>query len=120
HGRGAGGGAGGARPPPACRAPRSGVAGRRHARAPRAMRYVGRENVRKLLEPLDGTAGLSVYAHGTARIGSRVFRPSFGLDHEGTYDDLHVRPLLDDIARDHVIAVLLVRLGGYAVGVFDG
>ena len=92
------------------------------------MRYVGRENVRKLLEPLEGTPGSTVYADGTAELVSDTFkgvrrlsvRPSFGLRHEGTYDDVHVRPLLEEIARDHVVAVLLVRLGGYAVGVFEG
>ena len=91
------------------------------------MRYVGRENVRKMLEPLEGTPGKSVYADGTAELvpgtfeGARhLFRPSFGLAHEGSYDFVHVQPLLDEIARDHVISVLLVRLGGYAVGVFDG
>jgi hypothetical protein len=31
-----------------------------------------------------------------------------------------VAPLLEEIARDHVVAAVLVRLGGYAVGVFDG
>jgi len=90
------------------------------------MRYVGRENVRKLLEPLEGTPGRTVYADGSAELvsdtfeGVRHFSPSFGLGHEGHYDYVHVRPLLDEIARDHLIAVLLVRLGGYAVGVFDG
>jgi hypothetical protein len=90
------------------------------------MRYVGRENVRKLLEPLEGSPGRTVYLDGAVELvsdtfqGVRHFRPSFGLAHAGTYDRIHVRPLLDEIARDHVIAVLLVRLGGYAAGVFDG
>ena len=90
-------------------------------------RYIGRENVRKLLAPLEGQPGRAVYADGTAELvpgtfeGARhLFRPSFGLAHEGSYDYVHVQPLLDEIARDHVVSVLLVRLGGYAVGVFDG
>jgi len=91
-------------------------------------RYVGRANARKLLEPLEGTPGRSLYADGTAELvpgtfeGARhlLVRPSFGLGHEGTYDYVHVTPLLEEIARDHVVSVLLVRLGGYAVGVFDG
>jgi hypothetical protein len=33
---------------------------------------------------------------------------------------VHVSPLLDAIDEDHTVAVLLVRLGGYAVGMFDG
>jgi Actinobacteria/chloroflexi VLRF1 release factor len=92
------------------------------------MRYVGRENMRKLLEPLEGTPGRSVYADRTAELVSDTFigvrhllvSPSFGLGHEGTYDYVHVTPLLEEIARDHVVSVLLVRLGGYAVGVFEG
>jgi hypothetical protein len=92
------------------------------------MRYVGRENARKLLEPLEGTPGRSVYADGTAELVSDTLqgvrhlwvRPSFGLRHEGTYDEVRVAPLLEELARDHVVSVLLVRLGGYAVGVFEG
>jgi len=91
-------------------------------------RHIGRENARKLLEPLEGTPGRSVYEDGTAELvpgtseGARhlLVRPSFGMSHEGTYDYVHVRPLLEEIARDYVVSVLLVRLGGYAVGVFDG
>ena len=33
---------------------------------------------------------------------------------------MHVGPLLEEIARDHLVAVLLVRLGGYAVGMLEG
>jgi hypothetical protein len=87
-------------------------------------RFIGRDNVRKRLAPLDGTAGRTVYADGAVRIETEserlVVRPSFGLAHEGTYDSVHLAPLLEEIARDHVVAAVLVRLGGYAVGVFDG
>jgi hypothetical protein len=87
-------------------------------------RFIGRDNVRKRLAPLEGSAGRSVYADGAVRIESESeqirVRPSFGLAHTGTYDKVHVEPLLEEIARDHVVAAVLVRLGGYAVGVFDG
>jgi hypothetical protein len=87
-------------------------------------RYIGRDNVRKRLEPLEGTAGRTVYADGSAQIASTrenlIVRPSFGLAHTGIYESVHVAPLLEEIARNHVVAVVLVRLGGYAVGVFDG
>lgn len=33
---------------------------------------------------------------------------------------MHLAPLLDAIGRDYLVAALLVRLGGYAVGVFEG
>ncbi len=88
------------------------------------MRYVGRANVRKRLEPLDGTPGRTVYAGGEARIEAEgetiMARPTFGLRHEAEYDRVRVTPLLEEIEEDHVVAALLVRLGGYAVGVFEG
>jgi hypothetical protein len=87
-------------------------------------RFIGRDNVRKRLEPLEGTAGRTEYGGGAVRIEAGneriVVRPSFGLAHEGAYDTVHVAPLLEEIARDHLVAAVLVRLGGYAVGVFDG
>jgi peptide subunit release factor 1 (eRF1) len=89
-------------------------------------RYVGRANLRKRLAPLEGAPGRTTYAAGGAvRIEpeggeSLVVRPPFGLAHEGTYETVHVAPLLEEIARDRVVAVLLVRLGGYAAGVFEG
>ncbi len=87
-------------------------------------RFIGRDNLRKRLEPLDGSPGTTTYAGGTVRIETAAqvleIRPPFGLEHEGTYDRVHVAPLLEEIASDHVVAAVLVRLGGYAVGVFEG
>ena len=87
-------------------------------------RWIGRENVRKRLERLNGTPGRTVYAGGRVEIESEAeniaVRPAFGLAHEAEYDRVRVSPLLEAIAEDHVVAVLLVRLGGYAAGVFEG
>src|SRR5205814_8239944 len=87
-------------------------------------RFVGRENVRKRLAPLAGEPGRTIYAGGEARIDTAgeliVVRPPFGLAHEGEYDVVQLEPLFEALAADHVVAALLVRLGGYAVGVFDG
>ena len=87
-------------------------------------RYVGRENLRKRLEPLESVPGRTVYAGGGARIETAeetiTVRPPFGLAHEGEYDRIELAPLLEALAEDHVVAALLVRLGGYAVGVLDG
>ncbi len=47
-------------------------------------------------------------------------RPPFGLEHEGAYDRVEAGPLVAALAADHRVAALLVRLGGYAVGVFEG
>ena len=89
-----------------------------------SLRFIGRDNVRKRLSPLEGSAGSTVYGDGAVRIASQsenvVVRPSFGVAHTGSYAFVHVAPLLEEIARDHLVAVVLVRLGGYAVGVFDG
>src|SRR5947199_6197023 len=87
-------------------------------------RFVGRENVRKRLAPLAGEPGRTIYAGGEARIDTAgeliVVRPPFGLAHEGEYDVVRLEPLFGTLAADHVVAALLVRLGGYAVGVFIG
>jgi len=87
-------------------------------------RFVGRENVRKRLEPLEDEPGRTTYGDGVARIEAAdeviTVRPPFGLAHEGEYEVVRLEPLFDALAADHVVAVLLVRLGGYAVGVFEG
>src|SRR5919197_1381725 len=87
-------------------------------------RFVGRENVRKRLAALEGEQGRTIYAGGRATIElpdeTVVVRPPFGLAHEARYETVQLRPLFDALAEDHIVAALLVRLGGYAVGVFDG
>jgi hypothetical protein len=87
-------------------------------------RYVGRENVRKRLEPLAGLPGRTTYAEGAARIEAPqetiTVRPPFGLAHARVYETVELGPLFEALAEDHVVAALLVRLGGYAVGVFEG
>ena len=89
-----------------------------------AARFVGRENVVKRLGPLEDLEGRTIYANGAATIvcGEQTIRvvPPFGLAHEAQYETVELAPLLDALAQDHVVAVLLVRLGGFAVGVFDG
>ena len=88
-------------------------------------RFIGRENLRKRLAPLEGAPGRTTYEGGAVRIEPEngetlVVRPSFGLAHEAEYPIVRASPLLEEVAEDHVVAVLLVRLGGYAVGVFEG
>lgn len=87
-------------------------------------RFVGRENVRKRLAPLEGEPGRTTYADGAARIETAdetiTVRPPFGLPHQGAYEVVELEPLFEALAADHIVAVLLVRLGGYAVGVFEG
>jgi len=87
-------------------------------------RYVGRANVRKRLAPLAGQSGRTIYAGGAARIETPAetvtVRPPFGLSHEAEYGSIELEALFEALAADQVVAALLVRLGGYAVGVFDG
>jgi hypothetical protein len=88
-------------------------------------RWIGRANVRKRLEPREGAPGRTTYADGAVRIEpeegeSLLVRPPFGLAHAAEYDRVRAGPLLEELERDHLVAALLVRLGGYAVGVFDG
>jgi Actinobacteria/chloroflexi VLRF1 release factor len=87
-------------------------------------RFVGRENVRKRLATLDGTEGRTEYGNGAARVttadGTIVVRPAFGLAHAAEYDRVELAPLLEALAAEHVVAAVVVSLGGYAVGVFEG
>jgi hypothetical protein len=87
-------------------------------------RYIGRENLRKRLEPHQGEPGRTIYAGGSVSIElpdeTLTVRPPFGLGHEGSYETVELGPLFEALGEDHVVAALLVRLGGFAVGVFDG
>src|SRR6266540_2330996 len=87
-------------------------------------RFVGRDNVRKRLAPLAGEPGRTVYAEGAVRIElpdeTIVVKPPFGLAHAREYETVQLAPLFEALAADHLVAALLVRLGGYAVGVLEG
>jgi peptide subunit release factor 1 (eRF1) len=80
--------------------------------------------VRKRLGPLEGEPGRTAYADGAVRIeapGETIsVRPPFGLAHAREYEKVELGPLFEALAEDHLVAALLVRLGGYAVGVFEG
>jgi hypothetical protein len=91
---------------------------------PETTRYIGRANLTKRLAPLDGAAGRARYRGGSARLEleaeTLTVTPPFGLDHEGDYERVVVGPLLEALGADHTVAALLVRFGGYAVGVLEG
>jgi hypothetical protein len=80
--------------------------------------------VAKRLRTLAGSPGRALYRDGSARFeldeAVLTITPPFGLEHEGEYDVLRVEPLLEALEAEPTIAVLLVRMGGYAVGVFEG
>jgi len=80
--------------------------------------------VRKRLGPLEGEPGRTSYAEGAVRIeapGETItVRPPFGLAHARDYEKVELAPLFEALEEDHLVAALLVRLGGYAVGVFEG
>jgi hypothetical protein len=87
-------------------------------------RYIGRENLAKRLGALDRAPGRAVYHGGSVRIEAAgetlTVTPPFGLEHEGDYEPVAVAPLLEALAAEHTVAALLVRLGGFTVGVFEG
>jgi hypothetical protein len=87
-------------------------------------RYIGRANAAKRLRALEGTPARTVYGGGSLRIELEdallTVTPPFGLAHEAEYDVVRAEPLLDELARDRLVAVLLVRMGGYVAGVLDG
>ena len=90
----------------------------------RETRYIGRANVAKRVVALDGSRGRTSYRGGSVRIeldeSALVVTPPFGLEHEGEYEVVRAGPLLDALEVEPRVAALLVRLGGYAVGVFEG
>ena len=59
-------------------------------------RFVGRENVRKRLAPLEGEPGRTTYADGAVRIEAAdeqiTVRPPFGLGHAGEYEVVRFEP----------------------------
>jgi hypothetical protein len=87
-------------------------------------RYIGRANLTKRFAPLEGHEGRTRYRPGSVDVEvdgrTTTVTPPFGLDHEGEYDRLVLGPLLEALAEDHTVAALLVRMGGFAVGVFEG
>lgn len=87
-------------------------------------RYIGRKNLAKRLEALQAAAGRTVYRDGSALFDLPQLRltvtPPFGLEHEQEYERVAPEPLLHALDEDHVVAALLVRLGGFAVGVLEG
>ncbi len=87
-------------------------------------RHIGRANVTKRLTPLEGAPGRTLYAGGSARFELDelvlTVTPPFGLAEEGEHETLRVRPVLDALEVEPVVAALLVRMGGYAIGVFEG
>jgi Actinobacteria/chloroflexi VLRF1 release factor len=87
-------------------------------------RYIGRANLAKRLTSFEGQVGRTCYRDGSARLeyagGALTVTPSFGLGHEGRYNRVVVGPLLEALGADHTVAALLVRLGGYALGIFEG
>jgi hypothetical protein len=87
-------------------------------------RYIGRVNLAKRLTGLEAGAGRTVYREGSVRLelseATLTVTPPFGLGHEAEYERIVVQPLLEALAEERVVAALLVRLGGFAVGVFEG
>ena len=91
---------------------------------PPEVRHIGRAGLIRRLRAIDGEPGASLYTDGEAVFtrADEVLRvaPPFGMAFEATYEQVRVGPLVEELERDRRVAVLLVRLGGYAVGVLEG
>jgi peptide subunit release factor 1 (eRF1) len=46
--------------------------------------------------------------------------PPLDPDAAGAYDGAHLEPLLGHVRRSRTVGVVLVRLGGFAIGIFEG
>ena len=67
-----------------------------------------------------GPERVTVEAAGGAVLDCDPPFPPLAAEAGGTYEGLHVAPLLEHVRRERVAGVLLVRLGGHAAGVFAG
>jgi len=87
-------------------------------------RYIGRANVAKRLRGLEGVPARTTYRDGSARFELEeavlTVTPTFGLSHVAEYAVVRAEPLLEALEADRLVGVVLVRLGGYAVGVLEG
>jgi hypothetical protein len=87
-------------------------------------RYIGRANVAKRLRALDGSEGRALYRDGSVRIelddGVLTVTPPFGLEHAGEYEVVRAGPALEALEVERTVAAVLVRMGGFAVGVLEG
>jgi Actinobacteria/chloroflexi VLRF1 release factor len=62
----------------------------------------------------------AVTFHGADGASVRCEPPFPPLAPEGEHDGFVPAPLLDHVRRERTVGVVLVRLGGYAVGIFEG
>ena len=67
-----------------------------------------------------GAERVTLEATDGARVHCDPPFPPLSSDGAGMHDGLFVGPLLEHVRRERVVAVLLVRLGGHAAGVFSG
>lgn len=88
------------------------------------MHRIGRRGLVRRLRLMEGEPGHTRYADGAVEIERAderlVVRPPFPLRHVADYERVRVGPLIEELERDRLVAVLLVRLGGYVAGVLDG
>ena len=84
--------------------------------------------LKEVSEPSDTLAGLAKIA-GSSKTGAVILwspelklsvLPPFPIAEKQTIQSLDTERLRSLLSRDHLIALVLVRLGSYAVGVYDG
>ncbi len=65
-------------------------------------------------------AARTVYEPGRVLADGLEIEPVIGGLEPGEFEGAHFGPLLEHVARERTVGVLLVRLGGHASGVFEG
>nr|WP_202884728.1 acVLRF1 family peptidyl-tRNA hydrolase [Actinopolymorpha cephalotaxi] len=80
----------------------------------------GEGSARGPVEVSADRTSVTVYAADGARVEVDVPFPPLSADQPGSDQDLPYAGLVAHVARDRTVAVVLVRMGGYAAGVFDG
>jgi peptide subunit release factor 1 (eRF1) len=86
------------------------------------VRRVARTGVLALCDRLEGTAGRSVYAEGTALFETDSERvtitPPFRFEHWEQRERIDTAPLRSHLTAPRLVGLLVVRVGGYGAGVY--
>ncbi len=87
------------------------------------VRRVARAGVLALCDRLDGTAGHTLYAEGTARFETAEERvtitPPFPFERWESAERIDTAPLRAQLTAPRTVGLLVVRLGGYGAGIYE-
>jgi len=105
------------------RLPEPGAHGSTALRPPHRSQALAAEDVDaddrdRLLELASGSATGSVLLTTAATITLVI--PPFPIEEQADYSEIHVAPLIEVLERQRSLAVVLLRLGGFSLGLFRG